>query len=43
MKDGVVKFTTTSKKIFNGKIRVAKMVSVVTPEVKKAKETAKAK
>ena len=35
MKDGVVKFTSKSKIIFDGSKRVAKMVSVV--ETKKAK------
>ena len=29
MKNGVVKFSTTSKKLFNGSRRVAKIVSVV--------------
>lgn len=43
MKDGVVKFTTKSKKIFNGTQRVAKVVSVEIEKVKEAKETKKAK
>ena len=30
MKDGIVKFATTAKKLFNGTRRVAKVVSVVT-------------
>ena len=40
MKNGVVKFSTTSKKLFNGTRRLAKVVSVV--EVAKT-ETPKAK